>query len=304
MESFIKVNGVVLCAETFGDPAEPPLLLVGNTMLTWPDELCERLAAVRRFVVRYDLRGTGRSAPTDPADGSQGDGASAGASAGGSGLGFTLRDLVADAAGVLDAHGLAAAHVVGFGTGGWIAQLLALDHPERVSSLALIATRPTAPGPNDPDLPEHAPEIMAHFMNLPAVDWSDRGQVVEFMVGNARRLAGAWFNEAEARAQIERIHDRADVTSRDPGEVLRGDLMGTAFAAMDCGPRWRERLGSIAVPTLVVHGEDDPFFPLGNGRALAEEIPGAELLVLPGMGNELPRRTWDVLVPALARHTS
>jgi pimeloyl-ACP methyl ester carboxylesterase len=339
MESFIKVNGTALCVETFGDPAEAPLLLIGNTMLTWPDELCERLAAVRRFVVRYDLRGTGRSTPTgqpsttapsttsptaapstgqpsttapstdQPAanlgDGSQPEAAQAGtASVGSSGLDYTLRDLVADAAGVLDAHGLAAAHVVGFGTGGWIAQLLALDHPERVAGLTLIATRPTAPGPNDPDLPEHAPELMAHFMNPPAVDWSDRGQVVEFMVGNARHLAGAGFDEAEARAGIERIHDRADVTSRDPGEALRGDLMGTAFAAMDCTPRWRERLGSIAVPTLVVHGEDDPFFPLGNGRALAAEIPGAELLVLPGMGNELPRRTWDALVPALVRHTS
>lgn len=145
---------------------------------------------------------------------------------------------------------------------------------------------------------------MAHFMNRPAVDWSDRGQVVEFMVGNARHLAGAGFDEAEARAGIERIHDRADIAFRDPGEALRGDLMGTAFAAMDCGPRWRERLGSITAPTLVVHGEDDPFFPLGNGRALAAEIPGAELLVLPGVGNELPRRTWDALVSALVRHTS
>jgi pimeloyl-ACP methyl ester carboxylesterase len=182
--------------------------------------------------------------------------------------------------------------------------LLALDHPGRVASLMLIATRPTAPGPNDPDLPEHAPEVMAHFMNLPAVDWADRASVVEFMVGNARCLAGTGFDEAEARAGIERIHDRADVTSRDPGEALRGDLMGTAFAAMDCGPRWRERLGSVGAPTLVLHGEDDPFFPLGNGRALAAEIPGAELVVLPGTGNELPRRTWDVLVSALVRHTS
>lgn len=325
MESFIKVNGTALCVETFGDPAEAPLLLIGNTMLTWPDELCERLAAVRRFVVRYDLRGTGRSAAADPAvdpavdpgadpgadsaadpaDDVQAGGSRAeGASGGSSALGYTLRDLVADAAGVLDAHGLAVAHVVGFGTGGWIAQLLALDHPDRVAGLTLIATRPTAPGPNDPDLPEHAPELMAHFMKRPAVDWSDRGQVVEFMVGNARHLAGAGFDEAEARARIERIHDRADVTFRDPGEALRGDLMGTAFAAMDCGPRWRERLGSVAAPTLVVHGEDDPFFPLGNGRALAAEIPGAELLVLPGVGNELPRRAWDALVPALVRHTS
>ncbi|MBO2458944.1 alpha/beta fold hydrolase [Actinomadura violacea] len=286
MESFIKVNGVALCAETFGETGEAPVLLIGNTMLTWPDALCERLAALRRFVVRYDLRGTGRSEPGAPAA---------------EGLGYDLRDLVADAAGVLDAHGIAAAHVVGFGSGGWIAQLLALDHPARVASLTLISTRPTAPGPNDPDLPEHAPELMARFMNPPAVDWSDRASVVAFMTGNARHGAGAAFDEAEARAGIERIYDRADASSAD---ALRGDLMGTAFAAMDCAPRWRERLGTITAPTLVVHGEDDLFFPLGNGRALAAEIPGAELLVLEGTGNEIPRRTWDVLVPALVRHTS
>ncbi|MWA06178.1 alpha/beta fold hydrolase [Actinomadura sp. LD22] len=303
MESFVKINGVALCVETFGNPADAPVLLIGNTMLTWPDELCARLAALRRFIVRYDQRGTGRSAPAAPPltttpPNTPADEAAA------SGVDFTLRDLVADAAGVLDAHGLEAAHVVGFGTGGWIAQLLALDRPEHVASLTLIATRPTAPGPNDPDLPEHAPEVMAHFGGLAAVDWTDRASVVEFMVGNARRLGGAGFDEAEARAGIERIHDRADVVSRDPGEALRGDLLGTAFAVMDCGPRWRERLGSVTAPTLVVHGEDDPFFPLGNGEALAAEIPGAELVVLPGTGSEMPRRTWDVLVSALVRHTS
>ncbi|MFB4296939.1 alpha/beta fold hydrolase [Actinomadura sp. NTSP31] len=308
MESFIKVNGVSLCVETFGEPGDAPVLLVGNTMLTWPDDLCGRLAALRRFVVRYDLRGTGRSAGAGLTNGP---GSSVGLSgdadarsAGGSGDGeWTLRDLVSDAAQVLDAHGLAAAHVVGFGTGGWIAQLLALDHPERVATLTLIATRPTAPGPNDSDLPEHAPELMARFMDRPAVDWTDRASVVGFMVENARHMAGAGFDEAEARANIERIHDRTEVFG-DPGEAHRADQMGALFAALDCGPRWRERLGSVAAPTLVVHGEDDPFFPLGNGRALAAEIPRAELLVLPGTGSEIPRRTWDVLVPALLRHTS
>ncbi|GAA2137908.1 alpha/beta fold hydrolase [Actinomadura napierensis] len=302
MESFIKVNGVSLCVETFGEPGDAPVLLVGNTMLTWPDDLCGRLAALRRFVVRYDLRGTGRSASTGPSAGAAGE-PGARSAAGSGGEEWTLRDLVSDAAQVLDAHGLAAAHVVGFGPGGWIAQLLALDHPERVATLTLIATRPTAPGPNDPDLPEHAPELMARFRDRPAVDWTDRVSIVGFMVENARHMAGARFDEAEARANIERIHDRTEVFG-DPGEAHRADQMGTLFAALDCAPRWRERLGSIAAPTLVVHGEDDPFFPLGNGRALAAEIPRAELLVLPGTGSEIPRRTWDVLIPALLRHTS
>ncbi|NDU72842.1 alpha/beta fold hydrolase [Actinomadura sp. DSM 109109] len=288
MEKLIETNGVRLCAETFGDPADPPVLLIGNTMLTWPDELCGRLAALRRFVLRYDQRDTGRSESADP-DAPR----------------YTLRDLVADAAGVLDAHGLPAAHVAGFGVGGWIAQLLALDHPSRVTTLTLVATRPTAPGPADADLPEHAPELMARFgQGPPPVDWADRDSVVAFQVENARHLAGPSFDEAEARATAERVWDRTVVTGDDPGKAHRANQMGTVFAALDCGERWRERLPGITAPTLVVHGEDDPFFPLGNGRALAAEIPSAELLVLPGTGSELPRRTFDTVVPALLRHTT
>ncbi|TDB92618.1 alpha/beta hydrolase [Actinomadura sp. 7K534] len=288
------INGVDLWVETSGDPAGTPILLVGNTVLTWPDDLCARLAALRRFVVRYDLRGTGRSRTP-------------GSGAGPEAPEYTLRDLVADAAGVLDALDLPGVHVAGFGTGGWIAQLLALDHPDRVTTLTLVATRPTAPGPSDPDLPEHAPELMAHFMNQPEVDWTDRESVVGSMLENARHMSGAEFDEAEARQAIERIHDRTLATldpGDDPGAAHRADQMATAFAALDSGPRWRERLGAIKAPTLVVHGADDPFFPVGNARALAAEIPAAELLVLPGTGNELPRRTWDTVVSAMLRHTS
>ncbi|WP_433467772.1 alpha/beta fold hydrolase [Spirillospora sp. CA-128828] len=286
MERIIKAGDVELCAETFGDAADAPILLIGNSMLTWPGDLCARLAALRRFVIRYDLRDTGRSTSADP-----------------EAPGYTLRDLVADAAGVLDAHDLPSAHVAGFGPGGWIAQLLALDDPGRVTTLTLIATRPTAPGPSDPDLPEHAPELMTHFMNMPKVDWTDRESVVAFMVENARHLAGPAFDEAEARANIELIYDRTP-TGADPGKAHRANQMGTVFAALDCGERWRERLPGIVAPTLVVHGEDDLFFPLGNGRALAAEIPGAELLTLPATGSELPRRTWDTVVPAILRQTS
>jgi pimeloyl-ACP methyl ester carboxylesterase len=286
MEKLIEVNGVVLCTETFGDPGDAPVLLIGNTMLTWPDDLCGRIGAQRRFVVRYDLRGTGRSTPADP-----------------EAPDYTLRDLVADAAGVLDAYELPSAHVVGLGVGGWIAQLLALDHAARVTTLTLIATRPTAPGRNDADLPEHAPGLMAHFMNRPEVDWTDRASVVADALASARHLSGPSFDEAEARANIERIYDRTPATS-DPGKAHRANQQATAFAALNSKPRWRKRLRDITAPTLVIHGEDDPFFPLGNGEALAAEIPGAELLALPGTGNELPRRTWDTVVPALTRHTS
>lgn len=289
-ERLVPANGVQLCVETFGDPADPPILLVGNSLLTWPDEFCDRLAAGRRSVVRYDLRDTGRSTAADP-DAPL----------------YTLRDLVADAVGLLDTLDLPRAHVVGFACGGWIAQLLALDHPDRVATLTLIATRPTAPGPSDPDLPDHSPQLMSHLMGAPEPDWSDRAAVVEAMTETGRHFVGsAGYDEEAARAQVGRIFDRtvaaADATA-DIGAFHRANQMATVFAALDSGDRWRERLGDLTAPTLVIHGEDDPFFPIGNAEALAHEIPRAALLRLPGTGQELPARVWDDVIAALLLHT-
>lgn len=290
-ERIVHANGVDLCVETFGDPVHPPILLIGNSMLTWEDDLCERLAAGSRFVIRYDLRDTGRSTMVDP-DAPR----------------YTLRDLVADAAGLLGALGLPRAHVVGFGAGGWLAQLMGLDHRDCVASLTLIATRPTAPGRSDPDLPEHSPEVMAHFMSAPEPDWSDRAAVLDHMVETGRRFAGSHtFDEAAVRERVGRIFDRAVAAApddADPRTIHRSNQIASAFAAMNTGKRWRERLGEIAAPTLVIHGEEDPFFPIGNGEALASEIPDAELLTLPKTGQELPRQLWDVVVAAVLRHTS
>jgi pimeloyl-ACP methyl ester carboxylesterase len=269
-----------LCVETFGDAADPPVLLIGNSMLTWPDEFCERLAAGGRRPIRYDLRDTGLSTTVNP-----------------DAPAYTLRDLVADAAGLIDAR----THVVGYTVGGWIAQLLALDRPELVATLTLISTRPTAPGPNDPDLPEHAPEVMAHFMSAPAPNWSDRAAVIEASVEVAKLMAGSrGFVEADVRANAARIFDRV---GPDPA-VQRSNHLGTVFAALDSKPRWRERLGQIAAPTLVMHGAQDPFFPVGNAEALAKEIPGAQLRVLDGIGQAMVRPAWPELLEGILWNTA
>jgi pimeloyl-ACP methyl ester carboxylesterase len=277
----IKVNGVELCVDTFGDPADPPVLLVGVTMLSWPDELCAALAG--RYVVRYDLRDAGQSTFVDP-----------------EAPGYDLRDLVTDASELLKSLDLGRAHVAGVGVGGFIAQLLALDHPDQVASLTLVSTRPVAPGPVDPDLPDHAAE-MGKLFGRPTPDWTDRDSVVEFVTGSARVLSGSrGFNEQDARATAGAVFDRAQPSAK----AQLASHLGIMFAAIDCQPRWRERLGEIAAPTLVVHGDVDPFFPHGNGVALADEIPGATLLTLPGIGQGLPRAAWPVVVDALLRHTS
>ncbi|MGI8911783.1 MAG: alpha/beta fold hydrolase [Rubrobacteraceae bacterium] len=277
-EKIVHANGVDLCVETFGDRADPAILLVGTSMLSWEDEFCELLAASPWFVIRYDIRDTGRSVGYEP-----------GAPP------YTLRDLVADAVGLLDMFGLTRAHLVGFSAGGWIAQLAALDHPDRVASLTLISTRPTAPGPNDPDLPEHSEELMAYIMGAPEPDWSDRAAVIGHLLEGERRFAGSHpFDEAARRDIAGRLVDRtADVA-----------WSTTTFAAIDCGDRWRKRLAEVSAPTLVIHGTEDSFFPYGNGVALSEEIPGARLLTLERMGHELPRAVWDVVVPAILLHAS
>lgn len=290
-ERIVAANGVDLCVEAFGDPTDPPMLLIGNSMLTWDEDLCRRLAAGGRHVWRYDLRDTGRSTVVDPATPA-----------------YTLRELVSDAVGLLDALEISRAHVVGFGPGGWIAQLMALDHGDRVASLTLVATRPTAPGPSDPDLPEHSPALMSTMMSAPDPDWSDRAASIDAMVEAARTLAAVpGFDESEARVRVERVYDRtvdAAPEGVDLAAFHQANQQAAPFAVMDSGVRWRERLGSITAPTLVVHGAEDPFFPLGNGRALADEIPGAQLLVLTGVGQELPRRVWDKVVDAMLRITS
>lgn len=278
-ETIIKANGVELAVETFGTAGDPALLLVsGTSMLAWDGELCARLADGGRYVLRYDLRDQGRSV-TYPAGSPT----------------YTLRDLAADAVGVLDAFELPTAHVAGVAVGGWVAQLAALDHAERLASLTLLSTRPTAHGRADADLPEHSAEVMAFLTTSAPPDWSDRASTVEYLVSLERACSAGsrYFDEPAARAVAEHTFDRA---------VDMAASFNIASTAP--GPRWRGRLGKLTMPTLVVHGTEDGFFPYGNAVALAAEIPGARLLPLDGVGHELPRAVWDTVVPAVLEHTA
>ena len=274
----MQVNGVDLCVETFGSPTDPAILLImgaGASMDWWQDDFCARLAAGPRYVIRYDHRDTGQSTSYPPGE-----------------PGYTGDDLVADAAALLAVLGVRRAHVVGQSMGGALAQVLALDHPERVASLTLVATSPAGP---DPDLPPMSDEAGAAFAAIDEPDWSDRAAVIEYLTEQWRAAAGRSrpFDEDAIRALSARAFDRT---------TNMASSMKNHYAA-EGGDRWRERLGGLDVPTLVVHGTEDPVFPPGHGEALAREIPGAELLVLEGMGHELPRRDWDVAVPAILRIT-
>ena len=276
-ERIVHANGVDLCVETFGDPADPAILLImgsSASMDWWEDEFCLRLAAGSRFVIRYDHRDTGRSVSYEP-----------GAPR------YTLRDLVADAVGLLDTLGLGRAHVVGMSMGGAIAQLVALDHPDRVASLTLIST-----SPGGPDLPPTSEEFIAHVTGMAEPDWSDRAAVIDYLVDLARVSASRSrpFDEAAMRDLWGQVLDR---TVNIASSMANHDVI-------DVGDPLRGRLAEISAPTLVVHGTEDPVLPYGHALALAKEIPGAHLLTLEQTGHELPRPVWDVVVPAILRHTS
>src|SRR4051812_11295051 len=276
MTEIVHVNGVDMCVQTHGDRAMPAILLMagmGSSMDGWDPEFCERLAAGPRFVIRYDHRDTGQSTTDPPGSPS-----------------YTGEDLVEDAVGLLDAFAIGSAHLVGISMGGALAQVLALDHPDRVATLTLMST---GPGTGS-DLPSMSDGLREFFATTPARDRSDREAVIDYQVAVRRALAGRAFDEDSVRADVERVIDR----TVDPAA---GDNHGLV---PDRGP-WRHRLGELRVPTLVMHGDADPMFALPHGQALAAEIPGARLLVLPGVGHEPPPpSTWPVVVPAILALTS
>ena len=163
-----------------------------------------------------------------------------------------------------------------------VAQVAALEHPAAFSALTLAATRPVAPGRLDKDLPDHDAATMKRLFSRSMPDWSDRAAVARFAAGGAE-IRGD--DPAAARATAERIWDRTPSTQP---AVQTANQLGMVFSKLDCKPRWRKRLLELTIPTLVVHGRRDPFFPVGNGEALAREIPGAQLLVREEAATAIP----------------
>jgi len=278
----VPVDGAELCVDAFGDPTDHTVLLVSGaaeSMDMWDAEFCALLAAEGRCVVRYDHRDTGRST-TSPV----------GRPA------YSAEDLTTDPVRVLDALGVDRAHLVGLSMGGAIAQEVAARHPQRLHTLTLIATSAAGDRSDPTSLPGMEPRVAATFEDpAPQPDWDDRNAAVDYLVEIERPYAGTLgYDEERARRKAERVVDRtrdlaASVTNH---WVLAGE--STPF-----------RLADISVPTLVMHGTADPMFPLPHGEALAAEIPGASLVVLKGMGHEMPPPVlWDQVIATLVRHTT
>ncbi len=283
-EKLIEINGITLATETFGQADNPALLLIqgaGNSMISWGDEFCRQLADSGKFVIRYDSRDAGRSTSYEVGN-----------------PGYTLRDLESDAAMLLDTYGVQKAHVVGLSQGAAITQLLAIDHPDRLLSATLISGTPGGPGHDNPDLPpmtEGIAKIYSGEAGPAEPDWSNRDSVADYLMEGERPFAGdAPFDAEWFRTTGATVFDRT---------VNLAAQMTNPFL-LDAGDPWREKLASITTPTLVIHGQNDPLFPVEHGEALAKEIPGATLVKIPDMGHaQIAPAVWDRVVEAIIKHT-
>lgn len=287
MMNILKVNDVELAYDRFGNDNDEAIILIaglGTQMIRWTDSFCRILAARGFHVIRFDNRDVGCSThfshcPTlDFA---------ALATALMSGqipeIPYTLNDMVNDTIGLLDALSIERAHFVGRSMGGMIAQIAASEYPERVLSLTSIMSTS-----GNPALPQTDPDVMA-MMTKPAPNpFDNEAGFLAHSFSFAKRIAGTGypFEEDAYRALIMEEAQRA----YDPGSV------GRQIAAIAVSGDRRPLLGTIKVPTLVIHGVDDPLFVPACGEDTASAIPGAELMLVDGMGHDLPHQLYKVVV--------
>jgi pimeloyl-ACP methyl ester carboxylesterase len=286
-EQIARVNGIALAYETIGDPSDPPLLLVmglGMQMIHWDTRFCEMLADRGFQVIRFDNRDTGHSTKIENGPRPRLYSALAGSARSAS---YTLDDMAADADGLLRHLGIDAAHVVGVSMGGMIAQQVAVRHPGRVLSLGSLMSSTG----NRAILPRL--NVLAVLFTRPPVD---RDDYVDYFMRVFRRIGSPGFAADEAR--MRELAAAGFDRSYYPAGAER-QLVGI-LAAGNRSAQLRE----IACPVVVVHGRDDPLVPLRAGIATQRAIPGAELVVIPGMGHDLPEQVWPEIVEAIAANAA
>lgn len=287
----VTANGIQIEYDTFGESLSPPLLLImglGAQMIHWPEEFCNMLASQGLHVIRFDNRDVGLSSKcdeasvsdlteifTDPQRGAE------------MNIPYTLDDMADDAVGLLDALVIEKAHVLGVSMGGMIAQTVAIRHPSRVFSLISMSS-----GTGDPSLPWGKPEAMAMLV-APMPD--EREAYIDHNINLYRTITGSKYqaDEQEIRHLMEHAYDRCYYP---PGMARH------SVAIMTAGSR-TQALRSVTAPTLVIHGSEDPLLPVEQGKATAGAVPGAELLIIDGMGHDLPAGVWPLIVDAIVSHT-
>jgi pimeloyl-ACP methyl ester carboxylesterase len=280
-----KANGIGLEYDVLGEPGDPAMLLImglGAQLTDWPQEFCEQLAGRGFRVIRFDNRDSGRSTGLDEAALPD-----LAAVLGGDTrtVPYRLADLAADAAGLLDALDIDRAHVAGVSMGGMIAQQLTLDFPERVRSLCSIMSTTGERSVGRP-----TPEAAA-VLTRPAAP--NRDDAIANAVAVSRVIGSPGF-PADVDEVVRRATAKVDRAYRPAGTARQ-------YAAILASPDRTERLREVAVPAVVIHGADDPLIDVSGGRATAAAIPGAELVVVPGMGHDLPVPAWPRILDAIDR---
>jgi pimeloyl-ACP methyl ester carboxylesterase len=280
-----SANGITIEYETFGETGAPPVLLImgfGGQLTLWDPDFCADLAGAGFYVIRYDNRDVGLSAWFDDA----GEPDLFELLAGTATAPYSIADMAADAAGLLDVLGLASAHIVGVSMGGMIAQAFAVAYPARVRTLTSIMSTTGDPTVGQPD-----PDALTALVPAPPAsreEAMDQGAVMWRTIGSP----GFPFDEAMVRERAGAAYDRAFHPAGNSRQL----------AAIATQPDRTAALAAVTAPTLVIHGEADPLVNPSGGRATAAAIPGARLRLVPGMGHDMPEELSGEFVTELAAH--
>lgn len=291
--SRVQTNGIEIEYESFGAPDAEAMLLIsgmGVQLTRWDASFCQALAARGYRVIRFDNRDAGLSTRFDHAPAP--DMAALGAAlARGErpAVPYTLHDMARDAIGLLDALGIACAHVAGRSMGGMIGQLMAAGYPRRVRSLTPIMS-----STGNPALPPPTPEALAMLLRRPPDPWSDEAGYLDHSVALAQTIgspgypfdAAAW--RARSLADLRRACNPAGPGRHVAAIMATGDI--------------RPAIRAITAPTLVIHGAQDPVFPPACGQDIAAGIPGAQFMMIEGMGHDLPPQLDEQVIGAMVRH--
>jgi len=278
--------GIELCYETFGDASGEPMLLVmglGAQMIVWDDELVQAFVDRGFHVIRYDNRDVGLSTKCDVISPEE-VGARILSAMGGETpeAPYLLSDLAADGMSLLDHLGIESAHIVGASMGGMIVQQMVIDFPQRVRSVTSIMSTT-----GDPDVGQPEPQAMAMLLQPPP---QTREQAIEQGVVSSRAISSpTHFDEDKARIRAAQTYDRCFHPDGAARQLLAIIASGSRSAA----------LREVDLPALVIHGDADPLVTPSGGARTAEVIPGAELIVLEGMGHDLPPVYWPQIVEAI-----
>ncbi len=287
-----KANNIELEYDTFGNPSAKPLLMVmglGAHMIEWLEELCDALVNKGFFVIRFDNRDVGLSTKIE--DGGVPDIQKViGAAMQRKPIDapYLLDDMANDAVGLLDALGIEKAHICGASMGGMIVQTIAINHPSRVLSLASIMSTT-----GDPTLPQATPKALKILMTpLP----KEREAYIEESLKRKEYLYGSGYtmDKEKAREILTKKYDRCFYPVGFARQLV---------AVLASGDR-TEKLASIKVPTVVLHGNDDHLVPVEGGKATAKAIPGAKLVLFDGVGHSIPTEVAPQYIDEIAENAA